>query len=404
VASEHDRAGVTDRIVYLSNAAIPSRASNAMQTMRMCGAFAAAGWDVELLHAAEPAERPEGLAEGDVWGFYGLEPAFARTELALPLARLAARSRRYSLAARAVRLGAAVAARSRPGAPEFVAYARSYLGARLALEARRLWRGAAACRAVALELHDEPRDRRSWDTIERADAVFAITDSLRAHVLEHLPEAAGRVWTEPDAVDLKFYVDGDKKQARQRLGIPVDEKLVVYTGRARADKGVDVLLEAAALLEDVARVIVVGKVYEPSFTQRAARLSNVTLTGFVPPAAVAGYQLAADVLVMPTTEDLHYARYTSPLKLFEYMATGNPIVASDLPVVQEVLRDGENALLYPSTDAPALAAAVTRALHDPASAERVAARAREEVARYTWSARAERITSRLRDLLGQSSP
>ena len=83
--------------------------------------------------------------------------------------------------------------------------------------------------------------------------------------------------------------------------------------------------------------------------------------------------------------------FTSPLKLFDYMAAGVPIVATDVPALREVLVDGENALLVPPGDPEALAGAIDWILGDPALAERLRRRAFAEVADYTWERRAERI-------------
>jgi glycosyltransferase involved in cell wall biosynthesis len=112
------------------------------------------------------------------------------------------------------------------------------------------------------------------------------------------------------------------------------------------------------------------------------------------------YLAAADVMVMPTTEDLRYAAYTSPLKLFEYMATGNPVVASDLPVLREVLTDGANALLYPPRDAAALARAVRKLWSEPALGPALADQAWQDVQHYGWRARASRILERFVSLAG----
>ena len=68
--------------------------------------------------------------------------------------------------------------------------------------------------------------------------------------------------------------------------------------------------------------------------------SRVTFTGLMPPAEVAARLREADVLVLPNPASAISSEFTSPLKLFEYMASGRPIVASDLPSLREVLRDG----------------------------------------------------------------
>ena len=84
-------------------------------------------------------------------------------------------------------------------------------------------------------------------------------------------------------------------------------------------------------------------------------------------------------------------RHTSPLKIFEAMAAGRPIVASDLPSSREVLRDGENALLVPPGDASALAATLRRVLSDPRLARRLAGAAWDEAPQYSWDARARAL-------------
>jgi glycosyltransferase involved in cell wall biosynthesis len=83
--------------------------------------------------------------------------------------------------------------------------------------------------------------------------------------------------------------------------------------------------------------------------------------------------------------------YTSPLKLFEYMAAGVPVVASDLPALREVLRDGENAVLVAPDDPGALAQGIRRVLEDKPLADRLAAQARRDAQAHTWTARAQAI-------------
>src|SRR4029453_17817516 len=81
--------------------------------------------------------------------------------------------------------------------------------------------------------------------------------------------------------------------------------------------------------------------------------------------------------------------FTSPLKLFEYMAAGRAIVASDLPAIREVLRHEVNALLVTPGDSTALAGGIERLLADSELAARLARNALNDVDDYTWSRRAE---------------
>ncbi len=83
--------------------------------------------------------------------------------------------------------------------------------------------------------------------------------------------------------------------------------------------------------------------------------------------------------------------FTSPIKLFEYMASGRPIVATSIPSVSEILEDGVNAVLVPSDSAEALKTGINRALRDPELSERISRRAAEDVRSYTWEERAKKL-------------
>jgi glycosyltransferase involved in cell wall biosynthesis len=384
------------RLIYLSDAAIPSRSTNGMQTMQMCAAFAAAGAEVTLAYPARHREPPEGFS-GDIRSFYGVPATFSLRRLRGVPPQLLEGSGLVSRALRVLRFACFLIPMSRPGRPPFVCYCRSMLAASVATAVRRLWGQRSGCRAVTLEMHDVPRDARAWKALERADAVVAISQALRTALLEGCDLVPDRVWVEHDGVAIANVVPDelDRDRARTDLALPnVAGPIVCYTGRAIAGKGVDVLLAAAPRLTTIgAEVVVVGKVYEDSY--RASAAANVRFTGFLPPSQVAPYLAAADVVVLPTTADLAYASYTSPLKLFEYMAAGRPIVASDLPVLREVLRDEENALLFPPGDGEALAAAIERLWADPALRTTLAETAQHDAEQFDWTRRAERILSRL---------
>jgi len=92
--------------------------------------------------------------------------------------------------------------------------------------------------------------------------------------------------------------------------------------------------------------------------------------------------------------------FTSPLKLFEAMAAGRPIVASDLPSVREVLEDGVHALLVPADDPHALAAAIRKLDSDEDLRKRLARAAGDKVRQYSWDERARKILRLLEEACG----
>jgi glycosyltransferase involved in cell wall biosynthesis len=108
----------------------------------------------------------------------------------------------------------------------------------------------------------------------------------------------------------------------------------------------------------------------------------------------------ADVLILPNPKSAISSEFTSPLKLFEYMASGRPIVASDLPAFREILRHDENALLVEAGNPQALVAGISRIKRDPTLGGRLARQAREDVRAFTWARRAERLEALFHEVTG----
>jgi glycosyltransferase involved in cell wall biosynthesis len=156
---------------------------------------------------------------------------------------------------------------------------------------------------------------------------------------------------------------------------------------------------------DVDATIVGGHPAEPDLSRVRALVDSlslgrrVTLTGLVPPAEVAGLLRSAHVLVLPNSASAISAAYTSPLKLFEYLAAGRPIVASDLPAFREVIGD-EQAVLVAPDDPGALAAALTALRDDYARRVRMGEAAFALASAYTWDARAAHIETLCREVVG----
>jgi glycosyltransferase involved in cell wall biosynthesis len=202
-------------------------------------------------------------------------------------------------------------------------------------------------------------------------------------------------------VNLDRYNGLTKENARTRLATSDkrfaigDKQLAIYTGHLYEWKGASVFAEAAAQLENVRALIVGGT--EEDVRRLRAEVSergwkNVEVIGYVAPDQIPFYQVAADVVVLPNSAKSEISRlHTSPLKLFEYMASGTPIIASDLPSLREVLRDNENAILVEADEAKALANGIKKILDDRPLADRLAAAARKDVEAMTWAARAESV-------------
>ncbi len=176
---------------------------------------------------------------------------------------------------------------------------------------------------------------------------------------------------------------------------------VYYVGSSRYEwKGMATLLEAMLKLEGV-RLKVIGDIdaqatETPSF-RILERDGKISVSGYIPPFQVREALREATIGILPTTGDrLIGNRFTSPLKLLEYMAAKIAIVASDLPSTREMVTEKE-AMLIPAGDSDALANGIKKLIGNPTFRESLAQNAYERAKNFTWEKRAEKIISFLGD-------
>jgi len=187
-------------------------------------------------------------------------------------------------------------------------------------------------------------------------------------------------------------------EARQRLNLPADQPLVVYTGACGRRKGVDAIVRLAARVPS-AQFLLVGadadsvEGRELNGIALAHSASNIALRKSVPSRDVWPYLFAADCLIVPPTAvpQRQYRRTGLPIKLFGYMASGRPILAPRLADIEEVLTDGVTARLVPPDDENAAAAALSELLADASLCARLSHAAKEASGAFTWSARGRRV-------------
>jgi glycosyltransferase involved in cell wall biosynthesis len=260
---------------------------------------------------------------------------------------------------------------------------------------------------IAAEIHNLPERglprRRIVQALQQLNAIVTISDGLRDDLIAEGIDPRS-ILVARDGVHLsRFRNQPSPSTARMHLGVPVDMPAIVYAGQLYRWKGVDTLIEAMQHLPD-AQLLVVGGDHAnlpriESLVQKHAP-GRVRLTGTVPHHAVPFYLAAADVLVLPNSgEQTISRRYTSPLKLFEALAAGRPIVASDIPSLREVLEPDRNALLVKPDDPGALAEGLRTLLDDPQLGMRLAENAEEDAKPYDWSERGRKVAHFLRDRL-----
>jgi glycosyltransferase involved in cell wall biosynthesis len=226
----------------------------------------------------------------------------------------------------------------------------------------------------------------------RAKSVVTISEGLKTFYLEKgVPEE--KLVAAHDGIDLAVFADPESKEAaRRRLNLPLTAKIALYAGRLDGWKGIEVLLEAARKMPGIQVVVIGGEADQ--VRSLAARYTEVRFLGYRPYKELANNLAAADMLVLPNTgKDPISSRFTSPLKLFAYMASRRPIVASDLPSLREVLHEDAAYFVEPDNVA-ALAVAILQGVENPLSIKKVQA-ARLAVNHYDWQERARTILKRI---------
>ncbi len=358
-----------------------------MHVMKMCQAFVQTGHDVDLVVPGRPGTARDGDA---LWRHYGVRDRF-------PVRRV----RRLPALG-----GWDYAARTGlfPGSPRpDILYTRI-----LATAAVAATRGVP----VVYEAHTPVLGRSgpvAFRALLRAPGfrrVVVISQALRRIFSEAwgklLP--ASRLVVAHDGVDLeRFDSRSSAADARASLGLPWDGVTAGYAGHFYRGRGMDLVLDVARALPDVGFLLVGGTPADLARVRAdAARrgLENVAFPGFVPNGDLPRYLAACDILLMPyerhVTPDKPYdvSAWMSPMKMFEYMATGRAIVSSDIPVLREVL-DESRAVLCPPGDVEAWRRELASLARDPARAAALGRAARLDVEKYTWRSRVGRVLGRV---------
>jgi glycosyltransferase involved in cell wall biosynthesis len=225
--------------------------------------------------------------------------------------------------------------------------------------------------------------------VEHAQAVVANSHATAGRLGERY--GLGRVQVIPNGVDFRSLIpDKDWAHCAERI---------VYAGSFFGWKGVADLVAAARELPGL-RISLLGGDEDSIRRMREHALAGgaeLEFTGRVSPQRVAQALEQACIAVLPNRADADSA-FTSPIKLFEYMAAGCAIVASDLPAVREILAEDEAVWIRPG-DAQSLAAGLRRLAADPGLARALSARVRAKARRYTWVQRGIDLTQALQTMV-----
>ncbi len=366
------------KIVAIAGSTIPSDTANSIQVMKACNALVQLGHELTLIVPGKPTSETV-----DLRSHYGLQTDF-------PIEWLSSSSRRmftWDSVRRARALHADIVYSWFPQSAVFALLHRI---------------------PAIFEIHIQPTGtfgpiwHQAFAKFSGRKRLISITGAL-VNILEHdfhMRLNPDDVVIAPNGVDLeRFAALPDPVTARRQIALR-EAPTVMCTGHLYAGRGAELFIALARTIPDAHFVWVGGRPEDIDFWRRRVETNNiynVTFVGFIPNGSLPVYQAAADILLMPYSQSImgssgtaDSAAVASPMKMFEYMATGRAIASSYLPVIREVLNE-TNAVFCKPDDITSWKTALGRLLKDENLRNNLGGQARQDAQGYTWLSRAQRI-------------
>ncbi len=234
--------------------------------------------------------------------------------------------------------------------------------------------------------------------------IVTIHDKLKEnYVKEGIPSE--KVIVLEDAVDITKFNKVKSKQIllRKALNLPLDKKIIMYCGSLKSGKGIGQILEVAKnFQQDVIFSLIGGQKNDIKYWQNIANkkiIKNLNFLGYVPNKYVPYYLKSADILIMLYDRD-EYKRImdietTSPIKLFEYMASKRPIISSKIPTLEKIIQHEVDALMPDLQDIKAIVKYINELLQNNSLIRKLSINAYEKVKKYTYECRCKQILKML---------
>jgi glycosyltransferase involved in cell wall biosynthesis len=367
------------RIHYISASFLPSHYANSVHVMKMGQALAARGHAVSVFaHPFKKGNSP------DIYKNYGVEKTFALKlipRLSLPVL--------WNISyLRAV----LKSIRSEPAPDLFygryvyalTACARAYPDVKVVLESHFLPTNPLQ-RAVERRLMQRPNFA----------GLVVISEALRQDYLKTFPcLKTGQVLAAHDGADLP----AEGRVLPAVLQGEAGRLKIGYAGKLSEGKGLGLIGSLSVLCPKAEFHIFGGWPGEVEKWKTRIHGRNVFFYGHRPHSELAGFYPHMDILLAPLQQEnkvgrtYDIGRWTSPLKIFEYMAHGKPVIASDIPPLREIIRNGKNGLLVDPQDPEAWKHAADLLIRDPALAEKLGRQGRKDLEeRYAWSVRVRNV-------------
>jgi D-inositol-3-phosphate glycosyltransferase len=240
--------------------------------------------------------------------------------------------------------------------------------------------------------------------IQQADKIIASTIDERMQIIRHCGATSGQVRVIPCGVDLRRFMPKDQQQAREKLGLKQHQPVLLFVGRLDPFKGPDLLLRAAAMMEEEAQVVIVGgNITGDKEVEELRELANhleiserVHFTGARPQHELSTIYSAADVTVIPSYHE------SFGLAAVESLACGTPVVATRTGGLMTIVHHGETGYLVPRCPG-FFAERLDTLLQNPDLLEHMRLAARPSILQFSWKNVASQMEDVYEDVISEAA-
>lgn len=233
---------------------------------------------------------------------------------------------------------------------------------------------------------------------DRSLLIITITNYFKQQIVTKLKIPEDKIVVLQNAVELKaFNLEGVNRFERAQLGIPDGKIVIGCLGAFLPWHGLEFLLETmaeSALQLDLYFLFIGDGVVRQNVIELAKNKNiqdRVIITGFMPHDDAIRYLDLVDICVLPDSND-----HCSPMKLFEFLAMGKPVVLPSYTPLEETITDGEQGLFFSPKNEEGLKSALLSLIHSSSERERLGRNGRQLIKeKHTWTQHAETIVKRL---------
>ncbi|WP_425639468.1 glycosyltransferase family 4 protein [Algoriphagus yeomjeoni] len=370
---------VNKEIVYISDSSIPSYSADSVHVMKMCQAFSKQGYKVTLL-----GKRTRNNVQKvfDIHSFYGVDNSFKIS--LFPFKAFLLSGRLYNAFLPFFSF-----------APNTIAYTRSIYAA--------FWYSLFG-KSIVFEIHEPFNTKGQWlknifQFIVSQGYIkkwIVISSPLRTHLISEFNIDSKEVFIAHDGAEIYRNSGFEEKELGEKFKVG-------YVGSLYQGKGMEIIIQLSKLMKEVDFHIVGGTGSQIGFwrSQFDEKQKNLIFHGYKAPGESHKFISQFDILLAPYQRQVfvknskqanNLSTWMSPLKIFEYMSAGKPIIASDLPVIREILEHNHTALLCDPDYLPDWVASVNRIMESVGFGKNLGDNAKNALeTQFTWDIRCKNI-------------